>query len=1504
MFRLRILIISFASFVFSSSVFSQTKEEIDAAVNQVYSFLNQFNDSLSSALHRQDYAGAIEMCHTVDSVFKADKLNETFFYSYVLQNMTIAYGCIGDSLNVYSYGKQALQAWEKYKLFESDNGLDSYLNILEYVANSCMQQGKYEEAVEYLEKQIQKTNINKRNTESYAYSLYSLGAAYHYLLRAAESDYYLKKAKVAYNGLGIYSHSNSIDELIRINASNGDFLIDDRNNILSELDDIERKFGIRDTVYLKNIIDAGILCRDTAYHKFWPSLADKMLKVQDIIPAIYGIDSEEYRLYMVGLNALSLGRYIEKGDYINDIWDAIYSLENIYSKVKNSANRKEFASLLASYYEYRLDDGEKTIYWYKEKYKLAKKDKDIDTQGYQYAIMFLVQSYAKYNKENKFKSLVDDLDISSLSLSEQNYCWSGLLNALNPNTSDDIILVLIEKYHLSLGQLKDIDLLIKNLCISGRSRLIEQIEDILEIKKCSLTYQYEYSMSKALMYGMGKHHALAIPCWERCVELANSIGDRSLLYHQNHHCYISLAVQYHLMDDWDNHLKYYLKALDDIEIDLGKESNEYLETCLQISSGFSNTSSNFQKSLEYIEKAMPAIEKNYGKESDFYGNIINNIIHLKNRLTKVDEAIEIGLNRLNDKNCKDSITTKGAIYNQLAICYCDIHDYANAEKFYLNAIECEEKPAYYGNLASFYRQTNRFDDALRVLKLEEQYLTRTKCDNIRTLYSFNYDLARYWDEVNPQKAVPYYKKAESFLNKTVSLSHQVSFYQTWASCYSKLNNRFKQRECLDKCMSLYNDYNCNDSILYGVVLRDYASYYEDISDFSKAEELYIKALDLYQRIGLNIDDDQFTTLLNNYAVFCGIHNNKERAIQLEKTLCIIRKETLGEHHDLYILSLKNLLSSLLDTSDISAIDSVYNEYVISTNGNKKYDEDRIYIKAKIYKAKGDIVSSERLFQQILDKTFDDDLRSNVLAELCYIYTQLHSSKVYDVLAQYVDFGKRTMVKQLMDMSSEERKNIQSYYYRNLLIMNLDNDNRIVDLATDFCLFHKSISLQTHKAIERRLEKNKKANESYTLLKTKRTELSKAISSGNQALAEKCQNEIGHLERELTYLFINSDKVYGDVNVRVSDVLSKVGDNLGLNFIRYGSDLETLRYGVFLISQRLKKPLFIDLCTEKEIVEKSDLETNSCTDRLYSLIWKPLEQYIKESPKVFFSPDGLLNKIAIETITGNGPCNETDFYRVFSLMDIDNKNKPILKHVLAMGDIDYDDMDAYISESTRGDRGKLKKWNSLKGTALELASISEALSSLKDIKIDMYVQDHASEAQLKSYNNTTVNCIHLATHGFYYDNLTQNESAFNQRLFSCNMFSSAGLLLSGANKAWTSSNLLDNNTEDGILTPDEVETLSFPNLNLVVLSACETGLGAIDVDGVWGMQRSFRNAGAENLVVSLSKINDAITANFMSDFYQNIAIQKNIHDSFYLSQKKLKERYPGNPEIYSAFILIE
>ena len=124
---------------------------------------------------------------------------------------------------------------------------------------------------------------------------------------------------------------------------------------------------------------------------------------------------------------------------------------------------------------------------------------------------------------------------------------------------------------------------------------------------------------------------------------------------------------------------------------------EYLDACIQISIGYSNTYSDSQKALVYAEMAMPAIEKNYGKDSDYCGGVIQNIINLNRNLGRVEEAIRIGLERLGNDNNRDSLSTKGMIYNQLAMCFSDIHDYANAELYYQNALKCEEKAAYFGN---------------------------------------------------------------------------------------------------------------------------------------------------------------------------------------------------------------------------------------------------------------------------------------------------------------------------------------------------------------------------------------------------------------------------------------------------------------------------------------------------------------------------------------------------------------------------------------------------------------------------------------------------------------------------------------------------------------------------------------------------------------------------------------------------------------------------------------
>ena len=94
------------------------------------------------------------------------------------------------------------------------------------------------------------------------------------------------------------------------------------------------------------------------------------------------------------------------------------------------------------------------------------------------------------------------------------------------------------------------------------------------------------------------------------------------------------------------------------------------------------------------------------------------------------------------------------------------------------------------------------------------------------------------------------------------------------------------------------------------------------------------------------------------------------------------------------------------------------------------------------------------------------------------------------------------------------------------------------------------------------------------------------------------------------------------------------------------------------------------------------------------------------------------------------------------------------------------------------------------------------------------------------------------------------------------------------------------------------------MKLTVLSACETGLGNVDSEGVWGLQRAFRIAGTESLICSLCKIDDFWTRVFMENFYTNIKAGQNIYDAFHSSQKILFDNKLGNPQIWSSLILIE
>ncbi len=132
---------------------------------------------------------------------------------------------------------------------------------------------------------------------------------------------------------------------------------------------------------------------------------------------------------------------------------------------------------------------------------------------------------------------------------------------------------------------------------------------------------------------------------------------------------------------------------------------------------------------------------------------------------------------------------------------------------------------------------------------------------------------------------------------------------------------------------------------------------------------------------------------------------------------------------------------------------------------------------------------------------------------------------------------------------------------------------------------------------------------------------------------------------------------------------------------------------------------------------------------------------------------------------------------------------------------------------------------------------------------------------------------------------------------------SGLILNEGGEISDQSEVYEYNRKDGILTSYEVMNMSLDNTELVVLSACETALGKVELgEGVFGLQRSFFVAGADMVIVSLFKVSDDITVELMAAFYKQMLVLKNKREAFIYAKKQIKKKY-DNPIYWGAFIMI-
>ena len=145
--------------------------------------------------------------------------------------------------------------------------------------------------------------------------------------------------------------------------------------------------------------------------------------------------------------------------------------------------------------------------------------------------------------------------------------------------------------------------------------------------------------------------------------------------------------------------------------------------------------------------------------------------------------------------------------------------------------------------------------------------------------------------------------------------------------------------------------------------------------------------------------------------------------------------------------------------------------------------------------------------------------------------------------------------------------------------------------------------------------------------------------------------------------------------------------------------------------------------------------------------------------------------------------------------------------------------------------------------------------------------------------------------------------FDKATIKNNSLLRSGIILAGAGPS-TQDSTNTNSENDGILTAGEACLLSLSGTDLVVLSACQTGLGdEMGTEGVAGLQRSFTIAGAKNIIMSLWPVDDNATQFLMTTFYKNYALTQNPETSFKLAQLEVKKKYP-QPLYWAAFVLLK
>ena len=1083
---------------------------------------------------------------------------------------------------------------------------------------------------------------------------------------------------------------------------------------------------------------------------------------------------------------------------------------------------------------------------------------------------------------------------------------------------------------------------------NAASKIAEQVTEIVREYYGKEHPDYATSLNNiaAMYHSMGNYTA-AKSLYRQAIEIWwKTLGEEHPDYATSLN---NLAELYRMMGNYGEAETLHRQAMEIRQKTLGEEHPDYAQSLNNLAElyrmmgAYSAAKSLYRQAIEIRRKTLGEVHPDYAQSLNNLAMLYDLMGNYSAAETLYQQALEIRWKTLGEEH-----PDYAQSLNNLATLYDSMGNYSAAEPLYRKAMRIrrktlgEEHPDYatsLNNIAALYDLMGNYSVAetlyRQALEIRQKTLGEEHPDYAQSLNNL---ATLYYSMGNYSAAESLFHQSIEIRRKTLGEEHPdyATSLNNLAELYKSMGNYSAAEPLYLQAMEIWRKALGEEHPDYAGSLNNLATLYYSMGNYSAAEPLLRQAMEIRQK-ALGEEHPDYAGSLNNLAELYKSKGNYSAAEPLFRQAMEIRRKALGEEHPDYAGSLNNLAvlfaaqgnpdqalifmqkASQIERKIIQQIFSIGSEgqrmeYLKSIQGNLYAYLSLVY---RHYAADAHVV------QEALDRILT---RKAIAAEVLAVQRDAILTGKYPHLKNQLraiqilrmQIARKTLSgpekegleehKKILSTWNVEKERLEANLARQIPEVRLEGrlgnaDRTIIahnlppgGALVEFVCFYEFGFTAVPAQGERQW---KPARYCAFVLRPDEPDAVAFLDLGE---AEQIDRFIALYRQQLT-----GDERSLDSREETEGTRRSEERSLGL------------------LSRFFWKK------TNPKAVEKWDLGENAITAEysereigllLYSSIIKPIQKALAHCDRLILAPDGELSTIPFEVLPTEEGDRLIDHYHIsyvgvgrdllrFGVESSNNRQKPF---ILANPDFDltsekFSSMPQstqVVSRASRDLGRKTLHFSPLPGTEIEGKNIAQML------KVRPLMEGEALEQTLKAVQSPSI--LHIATHGFFLENQkpdpNQKHPVFGgfggaeMPRFSGPGFENpllrSGLVLAGVN-TWAKYGELPPEAEDGILTAEDVTGLDLIGTELVVLSACKTGIGEVMVgEGVFGLRRSFMLAGAKTLVISLWNVPDEATQELMEDFYTKILLGVSRAEALREAQLELRKRYP-DPRDWGAFI---